>query len=106
MIINIYMNFGSSEKVVRMYQTDFPSALKRLLANKILWLNNFSSVFYIFALIGYITFLPKYIETQFEQSASRAGMVNGKCSYGLLNATPDQKQQWLTETTKVKQRLV
>ena len=46
------------------------------------------------------------METQFEQPAARAGMVNGKCSYGLLNATPDQKQQWLTETTKVKQRLV
>lgn len=42
--------------------------------------NNLSAVFYIFALSGYFTFLPKYIETQYEQSAARSGMVNGGIS--------------------------
>jgi len=57
----------------------FPAALKRLLTNKVLMLNNLSGIFFIFGISGYITFLPKYIETQFQQSAARSGLVNGTC---------------------------
>lgn len=56
---------------------EFPAALRRLFTNKILILNNLAGVFFVFALSGYITFLPKYMETQFQQSAARSGLVNG-----------------------------
>ena len=49
--------------------------------------NNLSAVFYIFALSGYFTFLPKYIETQYEQSAARSGMVNGKYPSKFIEST-------------------
>lgn len=55
----------------------FPAALRRLLTNKILMLNNCAGVFFVFALSGYLTFLPKYMETQFQQSSSVSGLVNG-----------------------------
>lgn len=32
----------------------------------------------MFGMIGYWTFLPKYMESQFQQSASRANIVTGK----------------------------
>lgn len=56
---------------------EFPAALRRLLTNKILMLNNCAGVFFVFALSGYLTFLPKYMETQFQQSSSVSGLVNG-----------------------------
>jgi len=56
-----------------------------LLTNKILIYNNLSAVFYVFAFSGYITFLPKYLETQFQQSAATAGQVNGNISFLYLN---------------------
>lgn len=43
---------------------------KRVLTNKILMLNTFASVFYIFGFIPYWTFMAKYIETQYRMSAS------------------------------------
>lgn len=43
---------------------------KRILTNKTLMLNNIAGVFYLFGLIPYWIFTPKYIETQFRQSAS------------------------------------
>lgn len=64
---------------------EFPAALRRLLTNRILILNNLAGVFFVFSLSGYLTFLPKYMETQFQQSASRSGIVNGN---SLVIATP------------------
>lgn len=43
---------------------------KRLFKNGTLMLNNISSLFYFFGYIPYWTFSPKYIETQYRQSAS------------------------------------
>merc|ERR1712136_169805 len=63
---------------------EFPVALRRLLTNKMVIFNNLSAVFYIFALSGYFTFLPKFIETQYEQSAARSGMVNGGISITFM----------------------
>lgn len=43
---------------------------KRLCSNATLTCNNISSVFYFFGYLPYWTFTPKYIETQYRQSAS------------------------------------
>ncbi|KAG8232805.1 hypothetical protein J437_LFUL007959 [Ladona fulva] len=56
---------------------DFPTALARLLRNKILMVNIFAGVFYILGASGYITFLTKYMETQFNQSAAGASIIAG-----------------------------
>lgn len=43
---------------------------RRLLRNMTYMLNNLSSLFYVFGYTPYWTFTPKYIETQYRQSAS------------------------------------
>lgn len=43
---------------------------KRLLFNATLMFNNISSLFYFFGYLPFWTFTPKYIETQYRQSAS------------------------------------
>ncbi|PSN49396.1 hypothetical protein C0J52_12004 [Blattella germanica] len=62
--------------------SDFMQVMSRLTKNKVFVLNVFSVVFYMFGLIGYWIFLPKYIETQFRQTASNASFVTG--SVGLI----------------------
>lgn len=64
---------------------------KRLLYNKTLMLNNLASVFYFFGYMAYWIFLPKYIETQYRQSASIASLVTGTVglvfsAFGILLA--------------------
>lgn len=49
---------------------DMFKTFKRLLGNTTFMCNNISSLFYIFGYIPYWTFTPKYIETQYRQSAS------------------------------------
>jgi hypothetical protein len=56
---------------------DFKMVLNRLAKNKVLLFNSFSSVFYMFGFIGYWTFMPKYMETQFRQSASKSSLITG-----------------------------
>ncbi|KAK9504054.1 hypothetical protein O3M35_010489 [Rhynocoris fuscipes] len=56
---------------------DFKETIMRLLKNPILILNTFSSTFYIFGLMGYWIFMPKYIETQFRKTASAASLITG-----------------------------
>uniref|UniRef100_A0A146LLL7 Solute carrier organic anion transporter family member n=1 Tax=Lygus hesperus TaxID=30085 RepID=A0A146LLL7_LYGHE len=56
---------------------EFPAALKRLLKNKLLVVNIFSGIFYILGSSGYITYLNKYIEVQFEKSAADSNLVMG-----------------------------
>lgn len=56
---------------------EFPAALKRLLKNKLLMTNIFSGVFYILGAAGYITYMNKYIEIQFEKSAASTNLVIG-----------------------------
>lgn len=51
--------------------------IKRLVRNKILMLNVFTSVFYFFGYMAYWIFLPKYIEIQYRQSASIASLMTG-----------------------------
>ncbi|XP_055624155.1 solute carrier organic anion transporter family member 74D-like isoform X2 [Toxorhynchites rutilus septentrionalis] len=56
---------------------DMSKTFKRMLSNKILMLNNVASVFYFFGYAPYWMFTPKYIETQYKQSASTANFVTG-----------------------------
>lgn len=56
---------------------DFPKALMRLLKNKILIFNITSTTFYILGSTGYILFLSKYIEVQFNKSPSDATILTG-----------------------------
>lgn len=59
---------------------DFPVALKRLLMNKLLMFNILSGVFYILGSGGYITFLAKYLEVQFNKAKSDSTIVAGPLS--------------------------
>lgn len=54
------------------------------MANKILLFNSASNSFFILGLIGYWTFMPKYIETQFRQTASNSNFVSG--AIGILSS--------------------
>lgn len=49
---------------------DLKNTIKRLLKNKVLMLNNWASVFYLFGFTPYWIFTPKYMESQYKQSAS------------------------------------
>lgn len=71
-------NAGSTaKKKVEVSFDDFKKALKRLWNNKIYRFNTASSVSYMFGLIGYWTYMPKYLETQFQISASEANVYTG-----------------------------
>lgn len=56
---------------------DFKMVLSRLTKNKVLLFNSFSTVFFVFGYIGSWTFMPKYMETQFRQSASTSSLITG-----------------------------
>lgn len=45
--------------------------------NPTLMLNNFAAIFYFFGYMPYWIFLPKYIETQYKQSASASSLITG-----------------------------
>lgn len=65
---------------------DFRQAVSRLLRNKVLMLNTISTVCFMFGYVGYWTFMPKYMETQFRQSASRASLITGSVGLGFTAA--------------------
>ena len=56
---------------------DFPKAMKRLLKNDILLCRTASSVLHILPIAGLYTFLPKYLESQFQLTATKANMISG-----------------------------
>lgn len=56
---------------------DLKCKLVRLLKNHLLMHNVLGSTFYMFGVIGHRIFLPKYLEAQFMQSASRATFITG-----------------------------
>lgn len=63
------------------YQTpkfrDFPKAMKRQLKNDILMFRTASSVLHLLPVAGLYTFLPKYMETQFNLPAHDANLISG-----------------------------
>lgn len=58
--------------------SEFPVALKRLLKNKLLMANILGGVFYILGGSAYITYITKYMEVQFHQTAAGASFVIGE----------------------------
>lgn len=64
-------------KVEKPTFSDMIVTFKRLIRNKAYMINNFSSIFYFFGYLPYWIFTPKYIETQYKQSASVASFVTG-----------------------------
>ncbi|CAB3388039.1 Hypothetical predicted protein [Cloeon dipterum] len=64
---------------------EFPRALKRILSNKLLMTNIASSTFYILGASGYITYVTKYMEVQYNKTAANAGILAG--TSGLLAMT-------------------
>ncbi|XP_034947895.1 solute carrier organic anion transporter family member 74D-like [Chelonus insularis] len=61
---------------------DMVITFKRLLSNNTLMCNNLASVCYFFGYMPYWIFMPKYIETQYKQSASVSSLVTG--TVGLI----------------------
>ncbi|KAJ3639424.1 hypothetical protein Zmor_002785 [Zophobas morio] len=61
---------------------DMVVTFKRLISNPTLMLNNFAAIFYFLGYMPYWIFLPKYIETQYRQSASASSLITG--SAGLV----------------------
>ncbi|XP_054274192.1 solute carrier organic anion transporter family member 74D-like isoform X1 [Macrosteles quadrilineatus] len=62
----------------------FLEMLQRLFNNRLLLCNTFSYVFYMFGVIGYWIFMPKYMETQFHLTASDANLITG--TMGLISS--------------------
>ncbi|KAJ9574436.1 hypothetical protein L9F63_025920, partial [Diploptera punctata] len=75
---NSERNFRKSRSTAK--HRYFPTALKRLLKNKLLMTNITASIFYILAASAYMTYMIKYLETQFQQSASGANLIAGVAS--------------------------
>ncbi|XP_047116809.1 solute carrier organic anion transporter family member 74D [Schistocerca piceifrons] len=69
--------FGPTLHETRPSLSDFKESLKRMLKNKLLMVNIFASVFYVLGASGYVNFIVKYMETQFQQSAAKANGVAG-----------------------------
>ncbi|KAJ8984527.1 hypothetical protein NQ317_010998 [Molorchus minor] len=61
---------------------DMMKTFRRIVQNPTLMLNNFAAVFYFLGYMPYWIFLPKYIETQYRQSASASNLITG--SAGLV----------------------
>uniref|UniRef100_A0A131XD00 Solute carrier organic anion transporter family member n=1 Tax=Hyalomma excavatum TaxID=257692 RepID=A0A131XD00_9ACAR len=57
--------------------SDFPTAIRRLLKNEILLYRTASSVLHILPIAGLYTFLPKYLESQFRLTETKANMITG-----------------------------
>ncbi|CAH0562581.1 unnamed protein product [Brassicogethes aeneus] len=70
------------EPEIRASFKDMVKTFRRLISNPILMLNNFAAVFYFLGYMPYWIFLPKYIETQYRQSASASSLITG--SAGLV----------------------
>lgn len=56
---------------------DMMRTLSRLMKNKTYVFNNLASIFYCLGYMPYWIFMPKYIETQYKQSASVSSFVTG-----------------------------
>lgn len=62
---------------------DMIVTFKRLVKNNVYMVNNVSSVFYFFGFLPFWIYTPKYIETQYRQSAAFASFVTGTVALGF-----------------------
>jgi len=53
------------------------AGIRRLTRNKIFMCNVFSGVFYLFGTCGFLNFITKYLEVQFDLSAAVANLIIG-----------------------------
>lgn len=56
---------------------NFKDAFLRLLKNKLFMYNFFSAIFYVFAFVGFGTFMPKFVEYNFRVSSSASSSYAG-----------------------------
>ena len=66
-----------AKQIANMDMNSFRKAMKRLLKNKLFMYNFFSSIFYVFAFMGFGTFMPKYVEYQFRKKGSTSSSFAG-----------------------------
>ena len=70
---------------VKAKMKDFPRALKRLLKNKLLMFNIFSGIFYILGMGGFMTFMSKYLEVQFNKTKADSTIIAGPLNiFGMV----------------------
>lgn len=65
---------------------DLLKTVKRLANNKVYVFNTAASILYFFGYMAYWIFTPKYIETQYRQSAATATMAAGTVAFGFSAA--------------------
>uniref|UniRef100_A0A6P4FCP7 Solute carrier organic anion transporter family member n=1 Tax=Drosophila rhopaloa TaxID=1041015 RepID=A0A6P4FCP7_DRORH len=65
---------------------DMMKTVRRLARNKVYVYNTFASILYFFGYMAYWIFTPKYIETQYRQSAATATMATGTVALGFSAA--------------------
>uniref|UniRef100_A0A1B0CRW9 Solute carrier organic anion transporter family member n=1 Tax=Lutzomyia longipalpis TaxID=7200 RepID=A0A1B0CRW9_LUTLO len=63
--------------------TDMVTTLKRLFSNKIFMMNNCASIFYFFGFTPYWIFTPKYMESQYQQTASDSNLYTGSVAFAF-----------------------
>lgn len=68
---------GDQEPELPASISDMMRTFKRLLTNTTLMCNNLATVFYFMGYTPYWIFMPKYIETQYKQSASVSSLITG-----------------------------
>lgn len=68
---------GDQEPELPASISDMMRTFKRLLTNTTLMCNNLATVFYFMGYMPYWIFMPKYIETQYKQSASVSSLITG-----------------------------
>ncbi|XP_046981253.1 solute carrier organic anion transporter family member 74D-like isoform X2 [Schistocerca americana] len=73
----------SPRRVLERSLADFWKSTRRLLGNRLMMCNTFSSVLFMFGMSGTWAYMPKYMETHFQQSASTSSLVLG--SFGLVS---------------------
>lgn len=59
---------------------DFPGALAKLLRNPVYLLLNLATVFEMIIVTGFLTYVPKYLQTQFDVKSSEANLYTGMSS--------------------------
>ncbi len=84
-------------------RTNFRAALMRLLTNKLYMWNFFSSIFIVFAFMGFGTFMPKYVEYQF-RSADLVNFLKIKqflCVLPVVRKEASYKKIVVAESSKL-----
>ncbi|GAB0091795.1 hypothetical protein DMENIID0001_066770 [Sergentomyia squamirostris] len=62
---------------------DMMITLKRLFSNKIFMINNCASIFYFFGFTPYWIFTPKYMESQYQKTASDSNLYTGSVAFAF-----------------------